>query len=147
MTTFEDILQKDGVLVYTNVGVSMMPLLRQHRDLMIIHRYTGSPRLRRYDIPLFKRPDGKYILHRVLWVTTDGYWITGDNQWRLEFVREEQILGVLKAVQRDGRQIQTTDRSFRLYTHLWCDLYPIRACLFIARDAYYKLRRTLHRQN
>lgn len=145
MTTFEEILDRDGVLVYTNVGVSMMPLLRQHRDLMVIHRYTGEPRLRRYDIPLYKRPDGTYILHRVLWVKDDGYWIVGDNQWRLEFVREEQILGVLRAVKRGNRQIKMTDRSFRIYTHLWCDLYPIRVCLFIARDAWYKLRRMLRR--
>ena len=30
--TFEELLTQDGYLVYTNVGSSMLPLLRQRRD-------------------------------------------------------------------------------------------------------------------
>ncbi len=33
---FEEILDRFGQLVYPNKGVSMMPLLRQDRDLMVI---------------------------------------------------------------------------------------------------------------
>ena len=41
--TYEEVLDKHGKLVYRNVGTSMMPLLRQNRDLMIIdiHREFG----------------------------------------------------------------------------------------------------------
>ena len=34
--TFEDILARDGKLVYKTRGVSMEPMLRQNRDLVVI---------------------------------------------------------------------------------------------------------------
>ena len=34
--TLEDLLQRDGRLVYKTRGVSMEPMLRQNRDLVII---------------------------------------------------------------------------------------------------------------
>lgn len=132
MSSFEDILQEKGALVYTNVGVSMMPLLRQGRDLMIIERPQG--RLKRLDVPLYKREDGRYILHRVLRVKSWGYIICGDNCYTREHVPEDQIIGVLTAVRRRGkdgkdRLIRVTDWQFRLYSHLWCDLWIVRAGL------------------
>ena len=37
-TTFEEELEQNGKLVYTNVGVSMLPLLREGRDVMLIEK-------------------------------------------------------------------------------------------------------------
>ena len=34
--TFEELLEKDGRLVYKTKGVSMLPMLHQNRDLVII---------------------------------------------------------------------------------------------------------------
>ena len=39
--TFEEEIRQNGYLVYTNVGASMMPLLRQNRDLMVIEQKEG----------------------------------------------------------------------------------------------------------
>ena len=36
--TFEELLEQNGYIVYTNVGRSMLPLLRQRRDIIEIHR-------------------------------------------------------------------------------------------------------------
>ncbi|MCQ2186276.1 MAG: S24/S26 family peptidase [Bacteroidales bacterium] len=141
MSTFEDIITREGHLVYTNVGRSMMPLLRQGRDLMVI---VSKPegRLKRYDIPLYKRDDGKYILHRILRVRPNDYVLCGDNQWRLEKgITDRHIIGVLQAVVRDGKTIPVTDRKMRLYAHLWCDFYPVRAAIFWIRDLGKRLRR------
>lgn len=77
-TCFEDILRTQGKLVYTNTGTSMMPLLRQHRDLLIIAP-PPTDRLRLWDVPLYKRDNGQYIMHRVLWVRKDDYIMCGDN--------------------------------------------------------------------
>ena len=41
MTRFEDVIERDGRLVYTNVGDSMRPLIRQDRDILIIEKYEG----------------------------------------------------------------------------------------------------------
>jgi hypothetical protein len=125
---FEEELQRHGVLVYKNVGYSMMPLIRQQRDLVeIVKKQPG--RCRKYDVVLYRR-NGKYILHRILKVLPDSYVIAGDHNYVLEHgVKDDQIIGVLKAVVRDGRRITSDDRRYRLYVHLWCDLYPIRAVI------------------
>ena len=96
LSTFEDILERDGRLVYTNVGTSMMPLLRERRDLMVIEK-KGQERLHWLDVPLFKRDNGQYVLHRVMWVRKNDYVICGDNQWYLERgITDKHILGAQK---------------------------------------------------
>ncbi len=52
--TFEELLERDGQIAYTNKGVSMMPLLRQGRDLMVIDKKGPEP-CKKYDAVLFKR--------------------------------------------------------------------------------------------
>ena len=62
-STFEEELERNGILIYTNRGDSMMPLLRENRDLIHIRRVNG--RCRKYDVPLYKRDSGQYVLHRI----------------------------------------------------------------------------------
>ena len=143
---FEDVLARDGRLIYTNVGTSMMPMLRPGRDLLVIEPPSG--RLNRYDVPLYKRDSGKYILHRVLKVQKNGYVLCGDNQWRREYgVSDRQIIGVLTVFVRDGKEIPVTDLRYRLYVHLWCDLFWLRAvglwCLAMPGRVRRKLRGVL----
>lgn len=126
MTKFEDIIERDGRLVYTNVGDSMMPLIKQGRDLIIIEKSKG--RLKKYDVPLYKRDNGQYVLHRILKVRNDDYVICGDNRFSKEYgISDRHIIGVLTAVVRNGREVPVTDRRYNAYVHLWCDFFPVRA--------------------
>ena len=135
ISTFEDILEKDGRLVYTNVGTSMMPLLRQRRDLMVIEK-KGPERLHWLDVPLFKRDNGQYVLHRVMWVRKNDYVLCGDNQWYLERgITDKHILGVLTQVDRDGKRLDMRSTKMRLYGLFQWLIYPLRAVLLIARLA------------
>lgn len=136
-TTFEEVLARKGKLIWTNVGVSMLPLLRENRDLMVISR-KGPERCKKYDAVLFRRPGvsgrGEYVMHRILRVNEDGtYWIVGDNCCSGETVREENVLGILTEVVRDGKTIRVTDKGYLLYVHLWCDCYPVRFFLLRCR--------------
>ena len=90
-STFEEIIEKDGYLVYTCKGFSMMPLLRQHRDLVVISKITEP--LKKYDVILFKR-NGKYILHRILTVKDGAYDTAGAAyvEARSRFPRGEFII-------------------------------------------------------
>ena len=122
--TFEDVLEKNGVLVYTNVGFSMMPLLRQRKDIIEIRRIEG--RCRKYDVVFYKRGEN-YILHRVLKVLPDGYIIAGDHCTFIETdIKDENILGIMTRVQRNGKDITPDNFWYKLYVHLWCDVYPVR---------------------
>lgn len=127
--TFEELLERDGRLVYTNKGVSMKPFLRADRDLIIIEK-KGAERCKELDAVLFRRlgANGRdaYVLHRILKVYDDGYWIVGDNCISGEYVNEEDVLGVLTAVVRGGRRIRMTDPACRLYANTWCKWYKGR---------------------
>ncbi len=137
-STFEEEIRRTGKLVYTNVGDSMMPMLREKRDLLIIEKVSG--RLKKYDVPLYKRDSGQYVLHRILKVRKDDYIICGDNRWRKEYgITDRHIIGVLKAFIRDGREISVADKKYKLYVHLWCDFFYVRA--FILRTKFFIKRR------
>ena len=144
MTRFEDVIERDGRLIYTNVGNSMRPLIRQDRDILIIEKYEG--RLKKYDVPLYKRDSGQYVLHRVLKVRDSDYVICGDNRYSKEYgITDRHIIGVLTAVVRDGKEVPITDWRYRLYVHLWCDLFPLRAFILKAKQFPKWLKRKLKR--
>ena len=119
-TSFEALLAEKGSFCYKNVGVSMLPLIREGRDIIAIQRRPEA-RLKKYDVAFFVRPGivgrGAYVLHRVLRVNPDGtYWIVGDNCIGGETVREENVIGVLSAVMRNGKDI-TKGIGYWLYIH------------------------------
>ena len=137
---FRELLARDGRVVYTNRGDSMRPLIREGKDLLVIERMRGRPK--KYDVPLYQRDSGEYVLHRILAVRADGYVLCGDNQWRREFgVREDQMLGLLTAVIRDGKEISMTAPKIQLYAHLWCDLFFLRRAILQARGFIRKIRK------
>ncbi len=143
-SSFEQELKTHGKLIYPNAGISMLPLLRQHRDLMVISRRPEG-RLRKHDAVLYKR-GGKYILHRIVKVRKDDYVIRGDRQWRHERgVKDAQIIGVLSAVVRDGREIPVTDEKYLRSVSLRYGFYPFRAPVLFFRDLLGRTKRKLAR--
>ncbi|MGI6118707.1 MAG: S24/S26 family peptidase [Bilifractor sp.] len=136
-STFENELNNKGRLIYTNKGTSMMPLLRQHHDLIIIEKPEG--RLKKYDVPLYKREGGKYILHRILKVRDHDYVICGDNLTVLEYgITDDDIIGVMTGFVRDGKTHYVNEPGYLFYVHLWCDFLPVRFFLLKVRN---RLRR------
>jgi signal peptidase I len=134
--TIEEVLKEDGVFVSTTAGMSMYPMLRNRRDTIIVKPYEG--RLKKYDIPLYKR-NGTYILHRIVKVLPDSYVICGDNCEQREYdISDKQILGVLTGFYRDSEEIDMQGWKYRLYARFWCFTFPIRI-------GYRKVRRLLGR--
>lgn len=148
--TFEQALEERGTLVYKNVGVSMMPLLRQGKDLMVIRKKDPDARCRRYDAVLYKRKNGQYVLHRVLKVRKDDYGICGDNCTDVEYgITDDQILGVMTEVVRGGKKqrvIRKDDLLYRAYVHIWCDFFPVRRMLLKCRRFAGRMLRKIKRR-
>ncbi|MDY5576234.1 MAG: S24/S26 family peptidase [Lachnospiraceae bacterium] len=143
-SSFEQEINQTGYLIYTNKGDSMMPLLRENRDLIHIRKTEG--RCKKYDVPLYKRDSGQYVLHRILKVREKDYVLCGDNRRHREYgIEDRHIIGVLEGVTRDGKYIPVTDRKYRIYVHLWCDLFYLRAAVLFVRDKWYGLKRLCHR--
>lgn len=138
LSSFEEQLRLHGKIIYTNVGTSMMPLLREGRDVMIIERPEG--RLKKYDVPLYIRPDGMYVLHRILKVRKDDYVICGDHCTRREYgITDRDIIGVLTGVIRDGKTISMDSPRYKLYYHLWCDFFYVRVLLLKIKYGFKKI--------
>jgi signal peptidase I len=124
-----DVLNRDGILVYKTKGISMKPMLRTNRDVIFIRKKKDGERFRKYDTVLFQRDDGRTVLHRITKVAEDHYLIRGDNCFKNEYVREDQVLGILEAFMRNGKhKILATDFFYRVYSHVWVWIHPL-VCL------------------
>lgn len=122
----DEALKEQEEIASLTSGISMRPMLREHKDIVVIKRACG--RLKRNDVPLYSRPGSdKFVLHRVLRQTDEGYVIRGDNLYYNEFVKNEQIIGVLKAFYRDGKYYDCEKSIvYKLYTVYIRASYPFR---------------------
>lgn len=121
----ESQLREEGYYISTTVGVSMKPMLRNRRDRVLI-KPLGDKRLQKYDLPLYRLPDGKFVLHRVIDVRDGYYIIRGDNTYRLEKIPDEWIVGVMVEFWRGKKHYTADHKGYRRYAAFWQTIYPIR---------------------
>ena len=112
--SYEEYLERHGSLTYTNVGTSMLPLLREGRDLFTLVPKRG--RCRVGDVVLYRRPPDRWVLHRVVAVLPEGYLILGDNCVARERVAEEDVIAVMVGFVRCGREHSVDELAYRVYT-------------------------------
>ena len=137
--SYEEYLDQNGSMTYTNVGVSMLPLLRQGKDLFTV-RKKGSERCCVGDVVLYRRGE-QYVLHRVVEVRENDYVILGDNCVCREFgITDEDIIGVMTGFVRGGKEHSVSDLGYRLYSALW--LHTEKPRIFL-KQAHGWLRRRL----
>lgn len=123
--TFEDQLADHGSFIYRSVGASMRPLIKQGSDLVVISRKPEG-RCKPLDVVLYKR-NGHYILHRIVEVLPNGYVTCGDNCIEREHgITDDDIIGVMTAMVRNGRRIDVDSPGQQRYALIWCAAYPVR---------------------
>ena len=124
--SIEEYLKQHETLIYRNVGVSMLPLLKQGRDLFTLTRKTEE-RCRKYDVALFRKAPHVYVLHRVVEVRDRDYVFLGDNCITKETgITDQDILGVMVSFVHNGKNYNVDDFRYRIYVRVWCALYPAR---------------------
>ena len=124
MPVIQECLEKGQTVRFSPRGISMLPMLRQGEDCVVLS--APPKRLRKYDIPLYQRDDGKYILHRVVKVG-ETYTCIGDNQFVLEpGVRPDQIIAVVTAFTHCGREHSVLEWKYRMYCWFWHFSRPLR---------------------
>ena len=105
-------------------GVSMLPLLRQGKDRVEVGPLPQQ--LKRLDLPVYQTPGGKYLMHRVVKVTPTHYICLGDNTLEYETILPEQMIGVVTAIERNGKRMEVTNLWYRLYCQIWSHTRPAR---------------------
>lgn len=112
---------------FTPRGTSMLPMILGGRDHVVLSPVTGK--LKKHDIPLYRRDNGHYVLHRIV-KAGETYTMVGDNQYQKEpGIRQDQLLAVVSAFVRDGKRYLVTDPSYRAYYLFWYYSRPIRRCI------------------
>ena len=135
-------LAKGKKVTFGPKGNSMRPMLRQGIDSVELSPLPDR-KLKKYELPLYQRPNGTYVIHRVVKVG-DTYTCIGDNQYRYEYgVQPQWLIAVVSGFYRKDRYISTDRLLYRLYCRLWH--YTRRPRHFLLR-AKNKLVRMLKRR-
>lgn len=117
---YETVLKENGILVFVPGGYSMWPTLKNAGQSVVVAPKTK--RLNKYDVALYRRDSGQYVLHRVIKVEEDGYVICGDSQFAEEAVKEDAVIGVMQGYYK-GRKYVPADngrgskKAIFLYRH------------------------------
>ncbi len=119
----EDVLLREGKYVGPTVGISMLPMLKQRRDTIVVRPKTEK--LKPLDVALYRRGDA-YVLHRVLYATETGYVIRGDNCYADEIIPEEDVFGVLTEFFSKDKHVLCTDKKYLRYARRRVKNYPCR---------------------
>ena len=117
MPLFRERLAAGQSVRFSPRGVSMLPMLRQGKDSVLLSPLPEK--LKKYDIPLYQRQDGSFVLHRVIAVG-ETYTCMGDNQFRAEQgVHRDQLIGVVTVFYRGERAYSVEHWGYRLYCWAW----------------------------
>lgn len=105
-------------------GISMLPMLRQGRDSVV---FSPVPeKLQKYDLPLYQRDDGHFVLHRIV-EAGETYTCIGDNQFILEHgLRHDQMIAVVKIFYRGDKAHSVDELTYRIYCRFWHYSRPVR---------------------
>ena len=123
--TIRKVLAAGGTFSFYPRGTSMEPFFIQERDKIVLAPLPDK--VKKYDIILYKRKNGTFVLHRIIRKKEDGYVFRGDNQFVNEYgIRTEQMIGIVTEAVRGDKIIRVNDRKHRLWALMWVHTARIR---------------------
>ena len=137
MPLVEEALAAGQTVRFSPKGTSMLPFLRQGIDQVELSPLPEK--LRKYDLPLYRRDNGQYVLHRIVRVG-ETYTCVGDNQFELEHgVRRDQMIARVTAVIRPRGTAKMTGFAHKLYCRVWHYTRPLRRVVRWGKSALRRL--------
>lgn len=139
MQLIEEKLSMDGEVNILATGNSMYPLFRHKKDQVLLGRAEAG-NLKKYDMILYRRDSGQYVLHRIVGEGKDGYVLRGDHQIQDEYpVRPDQVIAKVRSFCRNGRQVSCGDRGYRIYVQVWMHTVLLRRAAARGKNLLRKL--------
>lgn len=122
----------------------MRPLVRRGRDHVTITPLTRA--LKKGDVVLFARRDGRYVVHRVRRLRVGAVETLGDACRNPDgWMPADCIWGLVTRVERGGRAINLDTPFSRSLGRVWMALLPLRRLYYSARRfagrCYHALKR------
>ena len=113
----EERIKYGGDVSFSPTGISMYPMLRNGRDKVVLS--PPPERLKKYDLILYRRACGRYVLHRIVGVGK-SYTCIGDNQYEKEKgVEHAQVIALVTSFTRKGKEYSVSDFGYKLYCRVW----------------------------
>jgi len=124
-------------------GSSMLPMLREGRDIVRLVRADGQ--LDRGEVLLYRRESGQYVLHRLIRMEDEATCLCcGDNQWERELVPRSGVIARVESFSRKGKWVDThCHPGYLIYKFIWTALFPVRRPIILARRLLGCLRRSI----
>lgn len=128
VSVLRELVESGQTVALRIAGNSMAPFLVDGRDSICFH--APDRPLRRGDMVFYQRKTGQYVMHRIIRVRSDGYYLVGDAQQTIEGpIASEQIFALVTRVQRKGIWIEETDFWWKFFASFWLTLLPVRHVL------------------
>lgn len=117
MPLMREYLAAGKTVKFSPRGISMLPMLRQGIDDVVLSPLPEK--LGKYDLPLYQRDDGHFVLHRIV-KAGETYTCIGDNQFELEHgLRHDQMIALVTAFYRNGKYHSVNELTYRIYCRFW----------------------------
>jgi len=122
-------LIEDGTdVTLTVTGNSMSPLWHHLQNSVVLTK-CDPKKLKKGDVPLYKRADGHYVLHRIVKVNDNSFDLAGDAQTLIEYGLEKfRVIAVTKAFYRNNKLIECNNWRYKTYETFWRLVFPFRPC-------------------
>jgi hypothetical protein len=124
-------LDTSGEFVFYPRGISMLPTIVQLKDKV---KLIKPDNIKKYSIVLYRRTDGKFVLHRIVKKPNNGiYTMCGDNQVYYERgIKKEQIIAAVSEIIREnGNAVSCCGTANYLYG-VWIRAYRFPNRLYLA---------------
>ena len=125
VSVLKEMVEQGMEVSMTVSGTSMEPFLIHNRDRI----YFQKPKvpIKKGDMVFFQRKTGEYVMHRIMNVGNQQYYLAGDHLTFFEGpIEESQIFAKVVSVERAGVWLSEDDRIWRFYAVWWRRLYWVR---------------------
>jgi hypothetical protein len=143
MPLIQERLDAGQTVRFSPMGTSMLPMLRQEIDSVVLS--PVPEKLKKYDLPFYRRDDGHFVLHRIV-KAGETYTCIGDHQLIYEHgVRRDQMIALATGLYRKGKYYSLDSFGYKLYSRLWHWMRPLRRmaywCIRIFKAVVRRLKR------
>ena len=105
-------------------GTSMLPMLREGVDSIVLSPISENPK--KYDVILYQRKNGQYVLHRLV-RCGDAYTFLGDNQFQHEHgIEREQMIAIVSSFYREDKEVSINNALYKTYCRIWYGTRGVR---------------------
>jgi len=104
----------------------MRPLFAHNKDSVVLMKCDVF-QLKRGDMPLYKRDNGQYVLHRIIKVNKDSYNLCGDGQYTIEKnLPKKNVIAVVKSFEQNGKMYSSHCLGYQIYWRFRVLTIPFR---------------------